>query len=282
MNAVRRVGMEEVMVRIYRAWPGSVDAQESNGTTAIMFATCNDCIANLQVLATFGTDLSITTNGGSNLFVGAENSNQPPEKKAAIFKALAEHGVTSCDIPARFQSPLYFKSVYYENNVRTQRWMNRKILMLCLSRVYGWSLLNQIEDEEYRTLPDDLAGIGRFVAHCWFDVAGGVNKVDDDKPDNGIARLVMSFAFGFNDSKSRASFALIGMPACGKVPETRARCSKCNQHSKKELMQCCNDTRIAARLVRKLTGRNTRKFVRRRLLSRREQRWQWESRFIES
>jgi hypothetical protein len=36
---------------------------------------------------------------------------------------------------------------------------------------------------------------------CWFDVAGSDNAIDEDKPDNGIARLIMSFAFEFDDSK---------------------------------------------------------------------------------
>jgi hypothetical protein len=39
--------------------------------------------------------------------------------------------------------------------------------------VYGTMLsLNQIEDKKYRTLPEDLSILGRFLAHCSFDVAG--------------------------------------------------------------------------------------------------------------
>jgi hypothetical protein len=111
-----------------------------------------------------------------------------------------------------------------------------------LTRVYGWSLLNQIEDEKYRTLPDDLSSIGRFIAHCWFDVGGSdKRKIDEDKPDNGIARLVMSFAFGFNDSKS--PFALIGMPEYGKLPDNANRCSCCIQSIKKGMLRCCASTR---------------------------------------
>jgi hypothetical protein len=205
--------------------------------------------AQIRTLATMGTDLSLKSAGGRNVFVLAEQSEQPPDKKAAVLKVLSELGVTSFNIPSRFQSPLYFRSIYYASNVRTQRWMNRMMLMLCVNSVYKWSLSNQIEAEVYRTLPDDLSGVGHFIARCWFDVAGSDNAIDEDKPDNGIARLIMSFAFGFNDSKS--SFALIGMPECGKVPETHARCSSCDQHSEKELLQCCTSTRYCSAACQK-------------------------------
>jgi hypothetical protein len=124
------------------------------------------------------------------------------------------------------------------------------MLILCLNYTYQWSLLNQKEEERYRTLPDDLSPLGCFIAHCWFNVAGNdKRKCDTDKPDNGIARLIMSFAAGFNESKS--SFALIGMPECGKVPETRAICVACEQHSVKELLQCCNTTRYCSTACQK-------------------------------
>ncbi len=56
--------------------------------------------------------------------------------------------------------------------------------------------MHQVEEERYRTLPPDLSG--RFIAHCWFDIAGSdKRRIDTDKPDNGIGRLIMSFAFGF-------------------------------------------------------------------------------------
>jgi hypothetical protein len=79
-----------------------------------------------------------------------------------------------------------------------------------------------IESERYRTLPDDLSPLGCFIAHCWFDVAGSdKRKCDTDNADNGIARLIMRFALDSHESKS--SFALIGMPECGKIPETATR-----------------------------------------------------------
>jgi hypothetical protein len=122
-------------------------------------------------------------------------------------------------------------------------------LMLCLSSVYKWSLLNQKEDERYRTLPDDLSVIGHCIAHCWFDVAGDDNKLDSLKPDNGIGRLIMSFAFGFNASKS--PFALIGMPEYGKIPDTLTRCSCCVQPIKKGLVQCCRIARYCSTVCQK-------------------------------
>jgi hypothetical protein len=97
--------------------------------------------------------------------------------------------------------------------------------MMYLSRLSKWSLLNQIEDERYRTLPDDLPQLGRFICKCWFDVAGGVNKVDDDQPDNGVGRLIMSFASGFDDSSGK----MIGMPAFGKEHHSLPGCSCCGK-----------------------------------------------------
>ena len=51
------------------------------------------------------------------------------------------------------------------------------------------------------------------------------NHLKNDKPDNGVGRLIMSFACGFDTSKS--PFALIGMPKEGKVADTSTRCSNC-------------------------------------------------------
>jgi hypothetical protein len=86
-------------------------------------------------------------------------------------------------------------------------------------------------------------------AHCWFDVAGGDNKIDEDKPDNGIGRLIMSFAFGFDDSKS--PFALIGMPEDGRVPDKLTRCSCCIQPKEKGMLRCCTSTRYCSAACQK-------------------------------
>jgi ankyrin repeat protein len=249
-------GMEPAFKRIQGVWCDFVNARfnlDYGPRTLIASALEMTSAINISLFATMGADLSLKGYDGLSAFERwlppREVDEDDNDDDIAMRDALVEHGITSTNIPPRFQSPLYFASSYYTSNVITQRWLNRSMLMMCLTRVYGWSLINQIEEEKYRTLPDDLSGIGWFVAHCWFDVAGSDNKIDEDKPDNGIARLIMSFAFGFDDSKS--SFALIGMPEYGKVPETRIRCRKCRQHSKKELLQCCTDTHYCSKACKK-------------------------------
>ena len=100
---------------------------------------------------------------------------------------------------------------------------------MAVSRVYAWSLSNQIESDAHRTLPSDISSLGQFVLRCWFDVGGGggsANQEDSSKkrdlPDNGVGRLIMRFAFGF---KTTSSHALIGMPCEGKVGDTLTRCT---------------------------------------------------------
>jgi hypothetical protein len=51
------------------------------------------------------------------------------------------------------------------------------------------------------TLPPDLSSIGLLVAKCWM-------HVDAISVSNGIARLIMQFAFGFNSDHR----TLVGMP----------------------------------------------------------------------
>jgi hypothetical protein len=70
-----------------------------------------------------------------------------------------------------------------------QLWVGRRDIIMCISRIYNWSLVNQIETDRLRTWPgpDELSELGRFICHCWFDVAGG-------EPDNGVGRLIMEFA----------------------------------------------------------------------------------------
>ncbi len=58
----------------------------------------------------------------------------------------------------------------------------------------------------HRTLPPYLTPLGSFILKCWFDIAGG-------GIDNGVGRLIMGFACGFNDSKS----LMLGMPFEGNV-----------------------------------------------------------------
>ena len=62
-----------------------------------------------------------------------------------------------------------------------------------------------------------------------------------DKPDNGVGRLIMSFACGFDTSKS--PFALIGMPKEGKVADTSTRCHHCIQPIVEPVkpLRCCGN-----------------------------------------
>jgi hypothetical protein len=71
-------------------------------------------------------------------------------------------------------------------------------------------------------------------------------KIDTDKPDNGISRLIMSFYGGFDASKS--PFALLGMPEQGKLPDALTRCSWCIQGKEKGMLQCCSQTRYCGRV----------------------------------
>jgi ankyrin repeat protein len=235
--AARWGGMEVVLERIQSVWAASVNALATDGASAITQAAFSGRAGYVRAFATMGSDFSIKSFFATNVFDAAELSIEPPEKKAAVLKALAEHSITSRNIPPRFQSPLYFRSIYYKRNVITQRWINRSSLILCANYLYNWSVENQDESEYYRSLPSDLTGVGYFVAHCLMHVDGGYFS-------NRICRLITQFYGGFDESKS--SFALIGMPELGKVPETRTRCSCCEQHSKKELLQCCSRTRYCS------------------------------------
>jgi hypothetical protein len=235
-------GLEAELVRMQSVWPGSINAKDNTGFNAIMVAAFGGNASYVGILATMGTDLSLKDNEGRTVYDVAELSDKSSEEKAATLKMLAEHGVESQFMYHHFQSPLYFESIYYQKNVIIQRWMNRSILMISVNRVYKWSLLNQIDDERYRTLPDDLPDLGRFIAHCWIDVAGG-------KPDNGIGRLIMSFAFGFDDSKS--PHALIGMPEYGKTPLNTTRCSSCSQLKEKGMLRCCGYTRYCSKVCQR-------------------------------
>jgi hypothetical protein len=237
MKAELWEGMEVVMARIQRAWAGSVNSEATIGVNAIAHSVSNCSVDKLRTLATMGTDLSKNTNVGSNVFdiaMSPRSTDCSPDKISAIFKALSEHGVTSRNIPPGFQSPHYFRSIYYQNNVRTQRWINRSLLILSTNKLFKWSVENQIASEFHRTLPPNLTGVGHFVAHCFFDVAGG-------DFGNGIARLITEFYGGFDESRAKSPFALIGMPAYGKHPDTAARCSACRAQAVagKKWLRCC-------------------------------------------
>jgi hypothetical protein len=149
-------------------------------------------------------------------------SDEADAIKAEVLAALAEHGLTSPNIPPGFQSPLYFKSIYYQRNVKEQRWINLKEFLMCANYLYNWSVENQIESEYYRSLPSDLTGAGYFVAHCCFHVDGGYFA-------NRICRLITQFYGGFNEGKVKHPIVLTGMPKFGKNDHTLPRCSHCDK-----------------------------------------------------
>jgi ankyrin repeat protein len=177
-------GMASAIERLHQAWPSAIDAQNNEGYTAILEAVYYGNINSVDILATMGADLSLKNDHGLNV--------------------SDMDGITSNNIPLRFQSELYYESKYYDGNVLEQRWIERRVFMMCLDRVFNWSLANQIESERLMTLPTDVSSVGLFVAHCCINV-------DASSVSNGIARLIMQFAFGFDQERKR----LVGMPREG-------------------------------------------------------------------
>jgi hypothetical protein len=223
MLAAEEPGMEEPLKRLQSVWCESVNTTSRTNCTAIMRAAYNCIAANVHTLATMGSDLSLkSSQDGDNLFDLVQLCEDSNEMKAETLAALVEHGVTSTNVPPGFQSPLYFRSIYYERNVKLQRWINRKEFLMCANHLYNWSVENQIESEYYRTLPEGLSVLGRFIVHCFFDAAGG-------DIGNGIGRLIMHFYGGFNEGKSESPITLIGMPAFGKNDHSLPSCSYCNK-----------------------------------------------------
>jgi hypothetical protein len=170
-------------------------------------------------------------------------STPSPEEKVAVRAVLKKHGVINDIIPSGFQSRYYFndgKGELYLKNVKYQRWINRKELILCLDYLYNWSVANQVEAEVCRTLPPALTNVGTFICRCWFDCAGGGNNNNAaaDTLGNGVGRLIMQFYGGFDASKSH--FALRGKPAYGKCPDNAARCSGCLEKKESKALHACS------------------------------------------
>jgi ankyrin repeat protein len=204
-NAIA-LNMDVAIERIHEASCSLINAKDPFGDSAINSAVLLGNVMNVHLLATMGADLSPRNELGETVLDQVQYCDESDEAspvKTALYSALAEHGVTSHDIPANFQSPLYFKSKYYATNVREQRWLERRVFMMCLNRTFTWSLANQIESERLMTLPPTgfLSSEGLFIARCCM-------HVDASSVSNGIARLIMQFAFGFNRR-------LIGMPREG-------------------------------------------------------------------
>ena len=118
--------------------------------------------------------------------------------------------------------------------------------------MYLWSKANQIESDLYRTLPDDLSKLGKFICHCWFDVAGGSNDEAKERGEgggnystlgNGVGRLILEFSGGFTTRGNH--HALIGLPKEGKQAETAVCCSNCIQviNGTANPLRCCGCVR---------------------------------------
>jgi ankyrin repeat protein len=215
--------------------------EKSQGQTAVMCAAmvCHHAI--VDMLAEAGAILSSDHSERSLLTLGGFGPASISEK-AVMKKVLKKHGVISSNVPSNFQSKYYFqdgKGERYIQNLKHQRWLNRKALLLVIYRTYKWSIANQIEDEARRTLPPDLSDVGKFICSCWFDCAGGGNDMSNtsDTIGNGIGRLIMQYYGGFNASKS--PFALRGKPKYGKLPDNAARCSGCLEVKESKVLQCC-------------------------------------------
>jgi hypothetical protein len=92
-------------------------------------------------------------------------------------------------------------------------------------------------------LPPNLSGVGYFVAHCFFDVGGGVFG-------NGIARLICQFYGGFNESSAKSPFALVGMPEYGKLPDSAQHCSNCRSEVTAGKKYFCCGTAVSCKYLR--------------------------------
>jgi hypothetical protein len=219
-----------------------VNAAFSDGRTAIHFAASACHASIIDILAEAGAILSSHDSPNSLLSIAnGAASTASPEQKDAVRAILKKHGINDIISPG-FQSRYYFndgKGELYLKNVKYQRWINRKELLLALYRVCKWSLANQVEAEVCRTLPRALTGVGTFICRCWFDCAGGGNDINAaaDTLGNGIGRLIMQFYGGFDASKS--PFALRGKPEYGKCPDNAARCSGCLEKKESKSLRAC-------------------------------------------
>jgi hypothetical protein len=190
----------------------------------------------------------VTTHSIHGMILNSASADAFPEKRVAVLAVLKKHGVISNNVPPNFQSKYYFadgEGKFYIRNVKYQRWLNRRALLLCLHRTYQWSLDNQVDDDARRTLPPALSDVGNFICQCWFDIAGGGKdgSIASDTLGNGIGRLIMQFFGGFDASKS--PFALLGRPECGKVPDNAHRCSNClEKKESKTLLNCASCGRV--------------------------------------
>jgi ankyrin repeat protein len=191
-------GFESIVARLIECLTIDLNAADTNEVTAIMTATNQGFHSIVDMLAGAGAILSSDHSQYSLHETATVDPNSPPEKKSATLAVLKKHGVMSDNVPSNFQSKYYFQDGegrIYKRNVKHQRWLNRRILLLVIYRTYQWSIANQIDDEARRTLPPDLSDFGKFICLCWFDCAGGGNDMSNtaDTIGNGIGRLIMQY-----------------------------------------------------------------------------------------
>jgi hypothetical protein len=245
-------GYETIVSTLSNCERVDVDRVSLHGTqhvTAIMMAVTKGFDSIVDMLAEAGANLSLEQSQKSLRSLISTSIFPSPKQRAAVHVVLKKHGITKDCVPSNFQSKHYFQDgqgQFYIRNLKYQRWINRKEFIMCLHYTYNWSVENQVEDDAHRTLPSDLSKVGHFVAHCFFDAAGG-------EYGNGIARLITQYYGGFDASKS--SFALRGMPAYGKLPDNAVRCSNCLEKKKesKALLRCasCGFVRYCGRECQK-------------------------------
>jgi hypothetical protein len=266
VNAVREDGISAIFVAAYKGFVSIVakliecDRVDLNTVnedlvSAVMIAGNQGFASIVDMLAEAGAILSSQDHSQRSLYgmVG----NEYIEQKAAALAVLKKHGIISRNVPVGFQSKYYFQDgqgKFYTRNLKYQRWLNRRTLLLALYRTYQWSLDNQVLTDARRTLPPDLSGVGKFICQCWFDVAGGGKdgSIASDTLGNGIGRLIMQYYGGFDASKSH--FALRGKPEYGKVPDNAERCSNCLAVKEgKALLNCasCGVVRYCGRECQK-------------------------------
>jgi ankyrin repeat protein len=169
-------GNESIVAKLIECERVDLDVVSDALVSAVMMAANKGFDSIVDMLAEAGAILSSDHRQHNTLHDLASRNSRSPESKAATVAVLKKHGVISDNVPSNFQSKYYFQDgegKIYLRNVKYQRWLNRRTLLLALYRTYQWSLDNQVLTDARRTLPPDLSDVGKFICQCWFDVAGG-------------------------------------------------------------------------------------------------------------
>jgi hypothetical protein len=140
----------------------------------------------VNLLATMGTDLSLQDyeGGAGNAFDYATICDHPT-KKAAVLRVFKKHGVTGSEIPKGFQSPLYFKSVYYAALVKQARWKRRGVTFMCMNFIH-----KKFEQKGEKALKKLKNKDGLFFFKCFTQIEKEVGAA------NRVGKLILCFAAG--------------------------------------------------------------------------------------